>query len=223
MKKLNLFILVILLFISPNANAETNKYITLGTNLSTLRSQGGKSELGKFLGFGIEYSKQSSLFFAFECAYATKKFTLENISWPSDSELYNSGKTIGDFFYNGSFLELSTKFGYHFPKIQKQISIKLFTGPAISFHYSYSCQVKEHKHLWYDEEKGPYEFDYITCDSEGMVPDISIDGTIGAIISYKAFGVEFRYARSSKERTCISSLTINDKLDSYYILLHYYF
>jgi hypothetical protein len=223
MNKLNLLILVNFLLLQINANAETNKYITLGTNLSTLRSQGGKSEWGKFIGFGLKYSKQTSLFLAFEGAYATKKFTLENISWQSDSELYNSGKNIGDITSYGSFFELTTKVGYHLPKIHKQVSIELFLGPTISFHYRYTGKAKVHEHLWYDDEKGPHEFYYIHCENEGLVPNISIDGTVGAFISYKAFGIEIRYARSSEERTCIGGLTINGKWDSFYILLQYCF
>jgi len=223
MKKICLFILVIYIFFPISTSAKSTKYIGIGVTRATLRSEGGKSEWGKFIGFGLEYSRPSSLLFAIEAAYTTKKITLENKSWQSDSELHHSGKSIGDITYDGSFLELATKIGYHIPRLHSHINIKLFVGPTLSLHYRYVSHVKERKHLWYDEEEGPYEFDYIRCEDEGLIPNISIDGIIGAIISYKTIGVEVHYARSSKERTCISGLTINGKLDSFYILLRYSF
>ena len=197
--------------------------IGIGTTSATLRTEKTKSEWGRFVGLGVEYSRPSFVLLGIEAAYATKKITLENRSWPSDAELHHSGMDIGDITYDGSFLELGAKIGYNIPINGTHTTIKLFVGPVISLHYDFRSSFNEHAHLWYNPEIGPYKFDYLRCESEGILPNISIDGIAGAIFSYKAFAVEVCYNRSSKERKCLSGLTIHGKLDSFYMLLRYSF
>lgn len=171
----------------------------------------------------MEYSASSSLLFAIEANYAIKKVTLENKSWQRDSELHHSGIAIGDIPIDGSFFELVAKIGCHIPLIDDQASIKFVAGPAISLQRRYLSRVRASTQYDYDPEHGPYEFDFLGCESEGTIPNLSIDGIMGVIISYKDFGIEARYARSFSERTCIRGLTINGKLDTFCILLRYSF
>ena len=223
MKKTCLYILSFFILFPLSTNAKTIKYFGVGTTSAALRSEGGKSEWGKFIGFGLEYSKPSSLLLGIEAAYTTKKVILENKTWPSSWDPYNSGMSIGDIPFDGSFYELTAKIGYHIPIADTKAAIKLFTGSSLSVQSRYLSFFRASEGLDYDPEQGQYEFDYLRCESEGTVSNILINGIIGMIISYKVFGVEVRYARSFTERSCIRGLTISDKLDTFYISLRYGF
>ena len=223
MKKTCLYILSFFILFPLSTNAKTIKYFGVGTTSAALRSEGGKSEWGKFIGFGLEYSKPSSLLLGIEAAYTTKKVILENKTWTSSWDPYNSGMSIGDIPIDGSFYELTAKIGYHIPIADIKAAIKLFTGSALSLQSRYLSFFRASTALDYDPEHGQYEFDYLRCESDGTVPSMSIDGIMGLIISYKMVGVEVRYAKSYTERTCTRGLTINGKLDTFYISLRYGF
>ena len=223
MKKQKLFLYIVIILFPLSISAKTIKYSGVGVTRATLRTEDGKSEWGRFVGLGVEYSRPSFMLLAIEAAYATKKITLENRTWQWYAELYHSGMSIGDITYDGSFLELAAKIGYHFPIVGTQTAIKLFVGPVVSLHYDFKSSFNRVEHFDYDPEIGPYKFDYLRCESEGILPNLSIDGIAGAIFSYKAFAVEVRYSKSSKERKCLSGLTIHGKLDSFYMLLRYSF
>jgi len=222
LNKKYLLIMAFLILFSHSSNANIGKYIGVGATRATLRTEGGKSDWGEYIGIGLEYSRPFSLFFAIEAAYVTKKVTLENKTWQSDSDLYHSGMSIGDISYNGSFVELATKIGYNIPMIHNQASCKLFAGPAISVQYQYTSRVCEKYHLWYDTEKGPYKYDYLRCEEDSSIPNILV-GIIGVNVSYKAFGVEIHYIRACTNRKCFCGLIIEDELDSLYIFLRYSF
>ena len=222
MKKQKLFLYIVLVLLPFSAIAKTTKYFGIGTTSATLRTEQCKSEWGKFIALGLEYFEPSApLLVGIEATYTTKKITLENRSSPSDAELYHSGMDIGDITYDGSFFEVAAKIGYHFPSVGNQTAIKLFVGPVISLHYDFKSSFHNLEHLDYNPEIGPYKFDYLRCESEGILPNLSIDGIVGATFAYKAFGVEFRYSRSSRERKCLSGLTIQGELDAFYIFLRY--
>jgi hypothetical protein len=206
------------------ANADITKYIGVGTTRAALRSEGGKSDWGSYVGLGVEYSKPYSILLAVEANYATKKVTLQNKSWPSESYMIESGKSIGDIPIDGSYLELAAKIGCRISFANNHMSIKVFVGSAISNQLKYLRRVREKTHLWYDPEKGPYTFDYLPFIYSERGPYFFIyDSIIGAVFSYKDFGVEFHYARSLTELEGIHSFNINDKLDSIYIVARYSF
>jgi hypothetical protein len=223
MKKQYLFLVVIIFLIPLVAKAKINKYVNVGMTFSTLRTQGGKSEWGKFLGFGIEYYKPSSLLFALDAAYATKKVTLENKSWPSGFDLLDSDALIGNVDIHGSFLEFSAKIGYNFSIVGNQVSLTLFTGPAFSTQLKYIGDLRADRTIFLDpDERGKYKFDYLRDESEKL-PESSMDYIIGTTASYKKLGVEIRFARALTRRKGLWALSINDKIDCFYILLRYAF
>jgi len=223
MNKKYLFILIILMLYPLSTHAKFVKYISIGTTRATLRSEGGKSDWGQFVGLGLEYSPSSSLLFVIETAYATKKVTLENKSWPSSWYPPFSNVSIGDVPIDGSYFELCAKVGYSIPLINNQATIKLYIGPAFSVQLRYIGDFRLHTEFQLDpDEIGKYKFDYLRIDSEGST-NTSINPIIGAIISYKALGLEARYARSYTKRNYMLDLSINDKLDCFYFLLHYAF
>lgn len=216
-------VLYLAIFFPLLANAEITKYIGIGTTRSTLRSEGGKSDWGSYVGLGVEYSKPYSILLAVEANYATKKVTLQNKSWPSESDFLYSGMRIGDIPLDGSYLEVAAKIGYRIELVRNMFSIKMFIGRTISQQLKYIHDWRAKEHLDYDPEKGPYTFDYLRRQWADGGPYLCYDYIIGAVLSYKVIGVEFRYARSLTEREEMRSLTINDKLDSFYILVRYGF
>lgn len=221
MKAKNPIVLLFLLIIPITTEAKFSKYVGVGLTRATLRTEGGKSEWGKFFGLGLEYTAPFSLLLAVEASYATKKVTLENKSWPSDSEIRVSNKSIGNIPIHNSYYELATKIGYSIPAYRNLFFLKIYAGPVISMPFRYLNSFRPITHVWYEDE-GPFEFDYLRDESETL-PDILIDYIIGGTVSYKAIGIELRYARSSTERKCMRGLTINDKLDSFYAVLRYSF
>jgi hypothetical protein len=216
-------VLCLMILLPMFANAEIVKYISAGTTRATLRSEGGKSDWGSYIGLGAEYSKPYSILLGFEAAYATKKVTLQNKSWPSDYDVLYSGMSIGDIPIDGSYLELAAKIGCRISFADNHMSIRVFVGSAISAQLTCPRRVREKTHLWYDPDKGPYTFDYLRREWADGGPYLCYDSIIGAVFSYKVIGVEFRYARSRTEREEMRGLNINDKLDSFYILLRYGF
>jgi hypothetical protein len=205
------------------ANAEITKYLAVGTTRASLRSEGGKSDWGSYIGLGVECSKPYSILLAVEANYATKKVTLQNKSWPSESYMIESGKSIGDIPFDGSYLELAAKIGYQISFANNNMSFKVFVGPAISAQLTCPRRVREKTHLWYDPEIGPYAFDYVPRIWAEGGPYICYDSIFGVLFSYKVIGVEFRYAKSYTEREEMQGFNINDKLDSFYILARYSF
>lgn len=223
MKKIWFSILVILVLSPAAANAKTSKYITIGTTRATLRYEGGKSEWGKYVGFGLEYSNPYSLILGIEAAYATKKVTLENKSWPTDFFPEFSDVFIGNIDIHGSFLELAMKIGYYIPIIGDKISIKIYTGPTVSTQLKYTGSIRADSTIFLDpDEYGHYKFDYIRDESERL-PESSFNYVIGVTISYKSLGAEVRIARAIRERKGLWALNINDKIDCFHILLNYAF
>ena len=223
MKKTCLYILSFFILFPLSTNAKTIKYFGVGTTSAALRSEGGKSEWGKFIGFGLEYSKPSSLLLGIEAAYTTKKVTLKNKSWPSSLYPPFSSVSIGDVPIDGSYIELFAKVGYHIPLVDNKVVIKLFVGPSVSKQLRYIGDFRLLTEIYLNpEEVGEYKFDYMRVDSEGA-SNTSINSIIGAVVSYKSLGLEVRYERSYEKRDYMLDFSIKDKLDCFYILLRYGF
>lgn len=218
------FLIIIILVLFPlSSNAKVLKYIGIGVTRATLRSEGGKSDWGQFVGLGLEYSTSSPLLFAIEAAYATKKVTLENKSWPTGFPPEFSDVFIGNIDIHGSFLELAVKIGCYIPVIGNRMSIKVFTGPTISTQLKYIGNIRADTTIFLDpDERGNYKFDYLRDESEKL-PESSINFIIGATISYKSLGAEVRISRAIGERKGLWALNINDKIDCFHILLNYAF
>jgi hypothetical protein len=160
-KKLFIYLIILFPFL---ANAEITKYIAVGTTRASLRSEGGKSDWGSYLGLGVEYSKPNSILFAVEANYATKKVTLQNKSWQRDHDLFQSGISIGDIPIDGSYLELAAKIGGRISLANNHISIKVFVGTVISNQLKYLSGGRWNFQFDYDPDKGPYTFDYLRRD-----------------------------------------------------------
>ncbi|MBN2010728.1 hypothetical protein JW960_15385 [candidate division KSB1 bacterium] len=217
-----IMVLTTIILLPASIHAKVTKYIGVGATRATLRTEGGNSEMGHFLGLGLEYSRPNNLLFAIEGIYATKKTILENKRWPATYENYTAPMVFGDLLVGGSFVECFIKVGYQIPLYKNRASIKIYCGPGFSRQTRGAGSSVEHDHLWYDEWIGRYEFDYLRSGGEGTRFH-SRDFIIGSIISYRGLGFEIRYASSSTEQKSINSLTIDDKLDTLYFILCYGF
>lgn len=221
MKVKNPILLVFLLIIPLTTEAKFSRYVGVGLTRATLRNEGGKSEWGNFYGLGLEYTSPFSLYMSADAAYVTKKVILENKSWPGSSELYHSSMHTGNIPIDPSFFELSAKIGYQISLVNNKLSFTPLLGSVFSLQTRYLSGFRWTERYDYDPEQGPYEFDYLRDEGGEILPEILI--IAGGIVSYKAIGIELRYARSLSERKGMRGLTINDKLDSFYAVLRYSF
>ena len=88
----------------------------------------------------------------------------------------------------------------------------------VSLRLAYNTRIRGHIILLDPDEKGKHKFDYLNCESEG-VSDFTAYSLAGVAILYKAIGVEFRFNRALTENKCMRGLTLNDKIDSFQVLL----
>lgn len=218
-------ILFVILFISQSFSfAKTVKYVGYGitkTNLRNITEE--KSERGRWIGIGLQYFEPAAPFFCLEIESVTKKFFLEDISWPADYDVNTSTMGISDIYYQSTFIDLALKIGYAIPIYRERSFMKLFIGPVLSMQYKTSTVSKKERFIWYNEETGPFKFDYMRCDMDGMIPNFSVDILIGALFSYGPFEVELRYVRSETQRKCLTGLKIHDNIDSIYFIFHFGF
>lgn len=223
MKKISLFFLIILFLLPLSVDAKISKYVGVGVTRASLRTEGGKSEWGKFVGLGLEYSSDYSVLVAIEAAYATKEATLENKTWPGSSFLPVSYVSVGDIPIDGSYLEISATIGYRLPIFCNRAYVKLFAGPTLSRQLKYLGKIRIHSGIYLNpDEIDKYKFDYLRAESEGAV-NTSINSMVGGAISYKALRLEARYSRSYTKRNYMLGLRINDEIESFSILLGYTF
>ncbi len=223
MKRIIWLLLSTTLFLSLTAEAKIYKTIGAGVTRATLRAEGGKSEWGEFWGVGLEYSKPSFLFLGLEGAYLTKKISLGEKSWPTSYFITDADVNIGDVDIHGSFFDLAAKIGYSLPVFSGKIFLKPFVGCALSTQIEYIGNLREKKNIFLDpEERGHYPFDYLRGE-ERALPETSTDVLVGVIVSYRFIQTELRAARSLSERVGLWGLNINDKIDCFYVLVHYCF
>jgi hypothetical protein len=207
----------------PLLVAQPSKYVKLGVNYSSLRTEGGKSEPGLTLGVGKDFYPIRSFngFLGFNLSYATKKLKLENKTWPTGLDPKNSNVSVGDVVLDRSYLEFYTRLGYSISLSHKKATIELFAGPLLSFPIKYLSRSLSDSTIFLNpDERGKYEFDYLLCESEGA--DKILHWFMGVAVVYKSFGVEIRYDRASRQN-CIRGLTIDDALDSFHVMVLYAF
>ena len=222
-KTQKLFFLAVLMLLPLSTQAKFSKYIGVGTTRATLRSEDGKSGWGEYVGLGLEYSRPSSLLLAIEAAYATKKVTLENKSWPNSWEPPFSIGSVGDILVDGAYFDLAILLGYNFPKMCLNTSTKIFTGPVLSDQIKQLGKIHLNNEIVLEpDEIANYKFDYKRAETEG-VTNFSIGAMIGLTISYKSVGIEARYVRSFTKRNYRMGLAINDELDCFYAIFRYAF
>jgi len=108
-----IFLLLIIILMPVSIKAKTNTYIKVGANISSFRTEEGKSEPGLCFGIGKEFYpfRKFNGFFGFGLDYQQKKFILENRTWRSDPN------------YDDSDIEKKQKPKEEFTSIDKVLSI----------------------------------------------------------------------------------------------------
>jgi hypothetical protein len=87
----------------PLLFAQPSKYLKLGANYSSFRTE--KSESGLTFGFGKDFypSRSFNGFFGFDLSYVTKNLKLENKIWPPGFDLKDSNVSVGDIPLDRSY------------------------------------------------------------------------------------------------------------------------
>ncbi|MCA9732717.1 hypothetical protein KC799_11350 [candidate division KSB1 bacterium] len=223
MKKLMVGLFVTILLTPFFVSAQPSKYVKLGVNYSSFRTEGGKSGPGLTLGLGkdIYPIRPFNGFWGFDVSYVTKKMKLENKTWPTGWNPDDSDVRIGDIPLDRSYLEIQTKLGYNISISHIETNVHLFAGPSLSFPIKYLSRFLADSTIFLEpDERGKYEFDYLRCESEGA--DKILRWFMGVAVMYRDLGIEIRYDRALRQK-CIRGLTVNDAQDSIHAKLFYAF
>ena len=224
MKKLMVCLLA-LMFLAPlSLFAQPSKYVKLGVNYSSFRTEGGKSEPGLTFGVGKDfYSTQTSNgFVGFEVNYTRKKVILENKTWPSGFNPDDSDVVIGDIRTDISFIDIPFRIGYKLPIKKQNISMQVLSGFAVSL------PIKDHSGgtindiiFFYSNEKGVFEFDYVRWTDKST--SVSVNIQFGARICANSIGLDVMYLHAITNTEGFVVQTISDKIDTFKVALVYGF
>jgi len=206
-------------------------YLKLGKNTSQFRNDGTSRGDGIVVGAGLDYSANDRPFingFAnLEVLYSYKQAVVENKIWPANSTM-ESDYIIGNINSAIGCLELPIKIGY-FTTIGKRAKFKLFTGLSASVPIvnKTSTTVKDIIFYWPEKKKLKVDYELVELDhSENQLFNIienisktSLSFNLGTVLSYSFINIELRYAYAISETKDFISLSIHDKVDTFYMLL----
>lgn len=220
----NIFSFFIIIFLLPClSDAQSPTYLKVGINHSSFRTEGGKGQIGSYIGIGKEYYpiKTFNGFLGIDLTNIRKKIDVVNKSWPAGFDPTDSDVVIGDIHISIEYLEIPIKAGYSIP-INDRSSLSFFTGYAISIPIKNHTSGKQNEiiHLSPDE-RGKYIFDYVRWDDVKI--NTSRNFQFGARFVYKPIVLEASYSRALQKTEGFSILIIRDKLDSYQVAVGYTF
>ncbi len=216
MKKYLLFVLAFLSLRPFDGKTESTNYIELGLNLSKFRNEKCISQPGLTLGFIKDFYPIHSFdgFISFGINYHRKMFSLENRTWKSNP--YDSDFEIerGDINVNISYIDVHASVGYSI--IKNQFNSDIYTGCSLSLPIKNHTRITNQKTipLGPDERKN-YPFDYIPLDENYTIPSTNFQ--FGFRLSYNRFAIILGYSRALSITEGVSSLSVQDKIDSYEI------
>jgi len=233
------FIILIIInsFIIPTTTAkEKSRYFKLGTTISDFRNTDTEPRGGFVGGVGWCYNitNYSHLngYFNFELLYTNKKCDIKNKTWPTNPEIRDV--VIGDVCVNIGYLEVPIKFGCYL-NLKNNIKLMLFIGAIPSIGLKNLSKTKHKKYILLEpEERDQYNFDYERKeldDSNVSLPlsllnhidKSAISMNIGTKIKWVKFYIEFSYSKAISETKDMVSLTLHDKIDTYYASFGIYF
>lgn len=204
--------------------SQPSRYVKLGVNYSSFRTEGGKSKPGLNLGFGKKYYPIQNFdgFWGFELGYARERILLEDKTWPTSFDPPYSGVVIGGFEISLSYLDLSLYLGYLL-NATKMVDLEFFIGPSLSIPVGNSTKGTGSKTMYLDpEEISDYEFDFYFYDAdpgEPLLPFIERgmnaikSMVIGTKLHWRRIHLSLSYSRAFSKTEGIISLTLFDKID----------
>ncbi|MGH7491948.1 MAG: hypothetical protein ACREOO_06095 [bacterium] len=223
MKKPLLWLFVSTILMPLSLFAQPSKYLKLGVNYSSFRTEGGKSEPGLTLGFGKKHNPIQDFdgFWGFELGYARERILLEDKTWPTSFFPPYSGVVNGGFEVSLSYFDLSLYLGYLL-KAKKIVSLEFFVGPSLSIPVGNGTKETGSKIIYLDpEEIAGYDFDYYHYDADpgeglpfierGM--NLKTSMIVGAKLHWRNFHLSLNYFRAFNKTEGIISLTLFDKID----------
>lgn len=215
-RQLVLLLIAILLSAFP-VKARSLTSLKLGANISSFRTEAGKSKPGLCFGFGKEFYPIRSCngFFGFGLDYQQKKYILENRTWPGGMDPNDSDIIMGDINVNISYIEIPLKFGYSV-HINNRYTSSIYAGYSLSIPLKNHTKVSNRKSILLGpDERGSYEFDYIREDWDHAMA--LTNSYVGVRLSYKRFAIIISYARALSNTEGITNLTVRDKIDTFEI------
>lgn len=217
-------VLLFLLAIPLTTEAKFSKYVGVGLNRSSFRTEECKSLIGASVELGLDYYPVKSFggFIGSGILYQNKRVFLENRTWPSHLDPKHSFEVkSGDFNVTVSYLELPLEIGYSF-KFTTQFLFSIFSG------YSLAIPLKDHTKTQnrkirplMPDEFGVFEFDYRLTDESGV--PVSINQDIGCQFSYSQYFLIISYAKSLSSTKSLEGKSVDDKIDSFKISFAYQF
>jgi len=204
--------------------AQPTKYVKLGINYASLRTEGGKSEAGLNLGFGKKYYpiEKFNGFWGLELGYAQERVLIKDKTWPTSFHPPYSGVVIGGFEISLSYLDLSLYLGYLL-NATKTVDLEFFVGPSLSIPVGNNTKGTGSKTIYLDpEEFCDYEFDFYFYDAdpgEPLLPFIErgmnavTNIIIGTKLHWRRVHLSLSYSRAFNKTEGIISLTLFDKID----------
>ena len=220
-------ILLLLIFIIPfAAEAKFSKYIGIGLNRSSFRTEESQSLFGAAVELGLDYYPVSSFgaFIGTGINYLNRRSFLENRTWPSSFELnYSENVKIGEINVNISYLEIPLHIGYSI-KMRDNLICSIFSG------YSLSVPIVDHskskinsvRELKPDEfGRFDYDYDYVLVDEPSM--GLSNNYIIGFRTTCNHYSLILCYLKALSITKSISGKSLKDKIDTFKISVAYQF
>jgi len=132
----SVFKVSVLVFLFPLAiGAQPISHVSVGTNFTYLRSQGGETSPGINIGIGKDFdlSTEPNFFISANISYTTRNVQLRNKTWPANSEPAPD-VSVGDIPLDRSYGVLTILFNYEHFYAQKKLGIQFFGGPSSLYH-----------------------------------------------------------------------------------------
>lgn len=224
MKKLFLGLFVSTLLTPLLIFAQPTRYVKLGINYSSFRTEGGRSEPGLTFGVGKDFYLIRSFkgFWGFGVDYARKKVTLENKVTPTSFDPKYSDVVIEDIKANIAYMDILFSVGYVPLEKSGKYSLRAFGGFTISLPIKNHTELNEKKIIFLGpDEWGKYEFDYVIGSYESINPSTNL--LTGISFNYKSFILYINLSRALSSTRGFTNLSVRDRIDSFCVAMAYAF
>lgn len=224
MKKLILGLCVSTLLPPLLVFAQPTKYVKLGVNYSSFRTEDGKSEPGLTFGVGKDFYPIRSFngFLGLEVNYTRRRVTLENKATPTSFDPRYADVVIEDINASIAYLDMLLKVGYIPLKKNDKYSLQTFGGFGISFPIKNHTELNEKAIIFLGpNEKGKFEFDYVIGNYESI--NTSTNLLVGMAIDYEPFMLYVNFNRALNKTRGFTNLSVKDAIDSFCMSLAYSF
>jgi len=218
---------IVLLFlwaIPLTAEAKFSKYVGVGLNRSSFRTEECKSLIGASIELGLDYYpvKSFGAFIGSGIIYLNRRSFLENRTWPSALNLnFSEEVRTGEIKVNIAYLEIPLHIGYSI-KIRDNLICGIFSGyslslPSVDHSKSKINSVRKLKPY----EFGKVDYDYVLVDDPSM--GLSNNYIIGFRTTCNHYSLLLCYLKALSTTKSISGKSLHDKINTLKISVAYKF